>query len=362
MDRPNRASVTSRYRRSSVRAVVEHATQDHTITARLHDALWAVLWNRRYDDVDEPVWLPDSAYSGVLAFVHQLDPQTVFAGVDTGESFVTFRVQGAVPPTGSRVRVIPGAREMWRLGDVHPVGLGIDLRFDNPAAATENAWVETLRAGVRALRQIFDARREQLASRRAQLGALQEPSTLEEIWREEVAGISDRIALETELTPKEHAVLARARAKGSRSADEEERRIVGARKKRFSDRAAVEVAAFREERWPAIRDKAMTETRRYVDYRSEVVRLEDALQRIRALTERAVKAVAMLDALEKAGFRVVALTFEPARLEEAAYADELLRSIELLHAAIPQRAAAAATSFSAYRAPTAGPSVIPPRF
>jgi hypothetical protein len=354
--------VTSRYRRSSVRAVVEHATQDHTITAHLHDALWAVLWNRRYDDVDEPVWQADSAYSGVLAFVHALDPQAVLAGVDTGESFVAFRVQGAVPPTGSRVRVVPGAREMWRLGDVQALGIGVELHFDSPTAVTEHAWVDTLRAGVSRLREIFDARREGLAARRTQLGALQEPSSLEEIWREEVAGISDRIALETEFTPKEHAVLARARSKGARSADEEERRIVGARKKRFSDRAAAEVAAFREERWPAIRDKSIAETRRYADYRTEVVRLEDALQRIRALTDRAAKAIGMLDALEKAGFRVAALAFEPERLEEAVYAEELLRTIELLHAAIPLRAAAAATSFSAYRAPTAGPSVIPPRF
>jgi hypothetical protein len=345
-----------------VRAVLEHATQDHTVAAKLHDALWAVLWNRRYDDVDEPVWLADSAYPGVLAFVHELDPQTVFAGVDTNESFVAFRIQGAVPLTGSRVRVVPGAREMWRLSDVQPVGLGVELHFDNPTAATEHAWIDTLRAGVRGLREIFDARREQLAVRRAQLGALQEPSTLEEIWREAVAGISDRIALETEFTPKEHAVLARARSKGARSADEEERRIIGARKKRFSDRAAIEVAAFREGRWPEIRDRAIAETRRYVDYRTEVVRLEDALQRIRALTDRAAKAIGMLDALEKAAFRVAAITFEPQRLEEAVYAEELLRTIELLHAAIPLRAAASATSFSAYRAPTAGPSVIPPRF
>jgi hypothetical protein len=245
---------------------------------------------------------------------------------------------------------------------VQPLGVGIELHFDNPTAATDHAWVDALRAGVRRLREIFDARREGLAARRAQLGALQEPSTLEEIWREEVAGISDRIALETEFTPKDHAVLARARSKGARTADEEERRIVGARKKRFSDRAAAEVAAFREERWPAIRDKSIAETRRYVDYRTEVVRLEDALQRIRALTDRAAKATGMLDALGKAGFRVAALTFEPERLEEAVYAEELLRTIELLHAAIPLRAAASATSFSAYRAPTAGPSVIPPRF
>ena len=345
-----------------MRAVVERATQDHTITAQLHDALWAVLWNRRYDDVDEPVWQPDSAYSGLLAFVHGLDPQTVLAGVDTGESFVAFRVQGAVPLTGSRVRVVPGAPEMWRLSDVQPVGLGIELHFDNPAPATDQAWVDTLRGGVGGLREIFDARREQLAARRAQLGALQEPSSLEEIWREEVSAISDRVALETEFTPKEHAELVRARSKGARSADEEERRIVGARKKRFSDRVAAEVAAFREGRWPAIRDRAIAETRRYVDYRTEVVRLEDALQRIRALTDRAVKAIGMLDALEKAGFRVAAHTFAPGRLEEAAYAEELLRTIELLHAAIPLRAAASATSFSAYRAPTAGPSVIPPRF
>jgi hypothetical protein len=50
-----------------------------------------------------------------------------------------------------------------------------------------------------------------------------------------------------------------------------------------------------------------------------------------------------------------------ARLDEAEYAEELLRTVELLHAAVPQRAQSGASSFSAYRAPTAGPSVIPPR-
>jgi len=30
-------------------------TQDTAVAAEAHDALWAVLWNRRYDDVAEPV-------------------------------------------------------------------------------------------------------------------------------------------------------------------------------------------------------------------------------------------------------------------------------------------------------------------
>jgi hypothetical protein len=345
-----------------VRAAVERATQDHKVTAKMHDALWAVLWNRHYDDVDEPVWLPDSAYSGVLAFAQGLDDQLWLAGVDTFESFVAFRMQGAVPPIGSRVRVVPGGHELWRCAEVQPVGIGLDLRFDDQTTVTETPWIDTLRDGVRRLRGLFDARRELLAARRAQLGALAEPSTLEEIWRKQVAGISDRVAIDTEFTPKEHASLSRVRGKGTRSADEEERRIVAARKKRFSERAALDVAAFRDERWPTIRDRAIAEARRYEEYRTEVVRLEDALQSLRSLTDRATKANAMLDALARAAFRVTALAFDPERLEEAAYAEELLRTIELLYAAIPQRAVAAATSFSAYRAPTAGPSVIPPRF
>jgi len=69
----------------------------------------------------------------------------------------------------------------------------------------------------------------------------------------------------------------------------------------------------------------------------------------------------MLDLLERASLRVGALQFETARLEDPAYADELLRTIELLHAAISARAQTTTTPFSAYRSPTAGPSVIPPR-
>lgn len=337
-------------------------TPDHAVAAKMHDALWTVLWNRHHEDVDEPLWLPDSGYLGVLAYARELGDGLAFGGVDTGESFVAFKLQGTPPPIGSRVRVVPGGRELWRFADVQSVGLGAELRFDDKAPATEFGWIPTLRETVGRLRGIFDARRELLATRRAELGALQEPSTLEEIWREEVAGISDRVALETEFTPKEHAVLARARAKGARSADEEERRVQAARKKRFSERAAIEVATFRDERWPAIRESALGEMRRYVDYRTEVVRLEDALQRIRALADRAGKAGAMLDAVAHAAFRVTGLTIDDARLEEAAYAEEILRTVELLYQAIPLRAAAAATSFSAYRAPTAGPSVIPPRY
>ena len=82
---------------------------------------------------------------------------------------------------------------------------------------------------------------------------------------------------------------------------------------------------------------------------------------MRAFGERAVKAGLMLDEIERAAFRARGSTFDPARIEEPAYAEELVRTVELLHAAIPQRAQSTTTRFSAYRAPTAGPSVTPPR-
>jgi hypothetical protein len=69
----------------------------------------------------------------------------------------------------------------------------------------------------------------------------------------------------------------------------------------------------------------------------------------------------MVDAIEAAAFLVRASAVDPARAIDARYADELLRSIELLHAAIPRRAHAAAATFSAYRAPTAARSATPPR-
>jgi len=336
--------------------------RDHTVAPGVHDALWAVLWNRRYDDVDEPVWMPDSSFTGILAFARVLDPETTLVAVDTGESLLAMRGTGEPPAIGSRVRIAPGARDQWRIAEVSPLGLGIELRFDDKTAAADTGWVATLRDGVRRLRTLLDARRDRLAGRRAQLGALNEPPTLEEIWREEISAISDRVALETEYTPQEHAALARARARGARTADEEERKIVAARKRRFAERGNEEIARFREGPWIEIRDKAAAELRKYVDYRTEVVRLEDALQRIRTMSVRANNVTTALDRIEREGFRVRGLVLDIARLDEAEYAEELLRTVELLHAAVPQRAQSGAASFSAYRAPTAGPSVIPPRY
>ncbi|GAC1583105.1 MAG: hypothetical protein NVS3B7_18560 [Candidatus Elarobacter sp.] len=342
--------------------MLETMTPDHAVAARAHDALWAVLWNRRYDDVDQPLWLPDTAFAGVLAFAWPFEDGTLAAGVDIGDAFVVFHGTGAAPPIGSRVRVLPASREQWRFAAIQAVGLGVDLRFDDQKpSGGDPTWLETLRAGVQRLRELLDVKRERLAALRAQAGALSEPATLEEVWRSETAAINERIALQTEYTPLEHAALAKARAKGPRSFDEEQTRVQAARRRRFNELATAEVARFREGEWNAIRDRAVAETRRYVDYRSEVVRLEDAMQRIRALNLRTTQATRLLDLIENAGFRVRALTFEPERLDDPAYADELLRTVELLHAAIPLRAHSAAASFSAYRAPTAGPSVTPPR-
>jgi hypothetical protein len=353
--------VTNRYRRSSVRAVIDKLTRDHAAAAEAHDALWAVLWSRRYDDVDEPVW-GETSYGGIVAFARVFDERTTLLGVDTNEAFAVFRHTGPPPPTGCRLRVLPGADPgQWRFVEIEPLGLGIDVRFDDPGAPADTAWIATLRGGVARLRGLLDARRDVLAARRSQLGALNEPPAVEDIWREELAAISDRIAVETDFTAQEHAELLRAKAKGPRFADQEEHRLIAARKRRFTERGNAEVVRFRDERWPTIRDRAAAESAKYAAYRTEVVKLEDALQRLRALADRAVKAPVLLDALERASFPVRGLAFDAARLEEPGYAEELLRTVELLHAAIPPRAVSTAARFSAYRAPTAGPSVIPPR-
>jgi len=353
--------VTPRFRRSTVRAVLETFTRDQAVAGETHDALWAVLWNRRYEDVAEPLWLPDASYTGIFAYARVLDPETTLIAVDSGEALIVFRAAGDPPPVGSRVRVVPAARDQWRIAEVTPLGLGIELSFDDRTPVTEAGWIAAVREALQQLRGLLDARGKRLAARRAQPGALNEPPTVEEIWREELSAISDRVALATEYTPEEHTALARARAKGARSADEEEKRIVAARKRRFTERGNEEIARFREEHWPAIRDRAQAETRKYVDYRTEVVKLEDAMQRIRTLATRANNVTSALDRIEAAGFRVGEVRVDAARLDEPEYAEELLRTVELLHAAIPQRAQSNATSFSAYRAPTAGPSVSPPR-
>ncbi|MDB5026547.1 MAG: hypothetical protein JWO66_236, partial [Candidatus Eremiobacteraeota bacterium] len=137
-------------------------TQDQALAAEAHDALWAVLWNRRYDDVDEPIWSHDGAYSGILGFARDLDAQLALTGVDTGDAFVVFGTGTARPPIGSRVRVLPAERDRWRIAEVQPIGLGIDLRFDDNTTITETAWIETLRDGVLRLRKVLDAQRDRL--------------------------------------------------------------------------------------------------------------------------------------------------------------------------------------------------------
>ena len=342
--------------------MLETATQDHAQASRAHDALWAVLWSRGYDDVDEPVWLPDSSYTGVLAIAHAFGDDVLVSGVDTGEHFIVCRGTGAAPPVGSRVRVVPAARDQWRFAEIHPLGLGIALRFDDQTPASgDQTWLGVLRDGIAKLRALLDAKRERLTARGAQLGALSEPAPLEQIWRDEISAITDRVTLQTEYTPQEHAALAKARTRGARSFDEEQSRVHAARKRRYTEAANAEVVRFRENDWPAIRERATAELQKYAEYRTEIVRVEDAMQRIRLLIARTTHAVQMLDAIERTGFRVSGLTFEPERLDDPAYADELLRSVELLYGAVPRRAQSSTTSFSAYRAPTAGPSVTPPR-
>ena len=351
-----------RYRRSSVRAVLESVTNDHAARAEAHDAVWAALWNRRYEDVDEPLWSPEASFSGIIAYARSFPEGTSLTGVDTGESFTIFRGIPTPPPIGSKVRVLPSTRDNWKLGDgSQSLGLGIILRFDDHAAAVDTAWIAQVRIGLDKLREALENQREGFAVRRKQLGALNEPPTVEDVWREELGMINDRVQMQTDYTTEEHALIAKARARGPRFADEEQKRIVAARRKRFSEKGAEAVATFRAEQWPAIRDAAAAEWKRYADYRTEVVRLEDAMQHMRWMHDRAEVCEKALEKIEQAEIRVLQIHFEPERVTEAAYAEETLRTIELLFAAIPSRGARAAATFSAYRASTHGPAIIPPR-
>ena len=80
-----------------------------------------------------------------------------------------------------------------------------------------------------------------------------------------------------------------------------------------------------------------------------------------ASSKRGPRAPELLDDLERAEFPVRALALDSTRLDDPVYAHELLLSIELLNAAISPRSVSGAAHFSAYRPPTAGPAVNPPR-
>ena len=326
----------------------------------LHDELWAALWNRRYDDVDEPVWTGENAYRGIIVFARTLDEQTSLIGLDTQAAFVVLRASGTPPPVGSRVRMLPDTADRWRFSDVRPMGLGIALRFEDSTPVADASWVDTLRDAVGRLAGLIEARRADVARDRARVGAMTEPPTVEQIWREKTTAIGERVAARIEFTADEQRALTKARAKGARSGDLEEHRIVMARRQRFAEARDAELARFRETEWPGIYARVAATRRAYDRYREEVMKLEDALHRLRTLEQRAARAPALLDDLARAEFPVRALALDADRLDDAVYAHELLLSIELLHAAIPPRAAAGAAHFSAYRAPTAGPSVSPP--
>lgn len=303
--------------------------------------------------------MAEGAYRGIVAFVRTLDDQTSLIGLDTQAAFIVLRASGIPPPVGSRVRMLPDTADRWRFSDVRPMGLGIELRFEDSTPVTDSTWVATLRDGVGQLARTIETRRAQVAQERARIGAFTEPPTVEQIWREKTTAIGERIAATTEFTAEEQRALTRARAKGARSGDSEEHRIVMARRQRFAERRDAELARFRETEWPAVYARVAATRRKYDQYREEVMRLEDALHRLRSLEQRAARAPELLEDLARAEFPVRALALDVPRLEDPVYANELLLSIELLHAAIPPRSASGAAHFSAYRAPTAGPSVSP---
>jgi hypothetical protein len=359
---PKPGSVTRpRYRRSSVRGIVEAVTRDPNAATEAHDALWATLWNRRYEEIDEPLWAPDAVYAGIVVFARRFPEGTPLTALDTNDALIVVRGLATGVALGSRVRVLPGDREQWRIGDgAQQPGLGLDLRFDNPHPVAEKRWLETLRVALRRVGTSLEARREQLAARRSRLTVQSEPPSAEELWRAHVAAIQQRVTGQCEYSAAELSALARARAKGPRGAAEEQR-IVAARRMRAGDLANAEIARFRERDWPALRDGALERARAYAEYHDEVVKLEHALGHLRAMLERAGRAMTMVDAIERAEFDVRAVAFDEARLTQPGYVEEVLRTIELLHAAVPQRGPAATTRFSEYRAPTAGPAVVPPR-
>ncbi len=218
------------------------------------------------------------------------------------------------------------------------MGLGIELHFDAGPATADQGWIEPLRTGLARLRAGLDGRRAQLEARRAELGALSEPTAPEEIWRRELAGISHAGDAGDRVHPGRAAAMARARAKGVRHADEE-RRIAGLRRQRFEERNAAAVAAFRDR---AGRRCATPRRPRPPATPSTGPRSCGSRRRCKGCagcTSGRARRRRMLAAIERAEFSVAASGFDPARLGEAGYAQELVRTVELLHAAIPPRRA-----------------------
>ena len=342
-------------------------TQDQR-RAETHDALWAVLWNRRYDDVDEPVWLPDVGVLGHPRVRARPRCGSRRCARSTPARRSSSSAAPARPPAGRqpRAHAAGGARALALRRRRSPLGLGIELRFDEQRRSTKRLGRDAARrraARARAARRCgASAGGAARAARRAATSRRQ----LEEIWREEIAG-DQRPRHARDRVHAAGARRARAGAREGRAQPPTKRSAASSPRARSASPSAAtkRSAAFREERWPRDpRRRARPRCSKYVDYRTEVVRLEDALQRLRGARRRARRtSTTALDAHRARRLpRAAGLQLDAPGSTKPSTPRSCCAPSSCCTPRSRSARRTAATSFSAYRAPTAGPSVIPPRY
>ncbi len=314
----------------------------------LADDLWRLAYTRGHVDVERARPSLDGDYGGILVYSHPVDAVRALLVVDTGDRLIgAVATVGTAARPGSAVRLTatPTSRKAaWRLVVDEAFPAILDVRFDRvPGGSADVRWVSAMREALGAVRATEAVRREGISARRRRVPPYADVPPTEALVRERVGALRREVEDGTAFTPDEIAELdaARfARTAGSyaeqRRAFERETTIVQARQARFDERMRTELAAFRE-RLPELHARIRERRLASEAVRRELQRLEDAHIESCARTQAAHAASGMLDALATAPF-VASLRAPLPSMEDAACAQDVLRTIALLARALPRAA------------------------
>lgn len=292
--------------------------------------MWQATWARGYDDVVAPAPAVRLREDGLVVFARPIAADRYAAIVDTTHALWALLAYGPLPPTGSRVRIVPAFIDGaigWNVTIIETLGLGLTIRF-GPKLGETNAWVERVRGSLERIADAEAERRKAIVIERRALVAMDPIKPFKDELDALHESIRKRVDAETAGTPEERAAYEKGNEKQRRAIVEE---CKARRLRRYND----ELAKLRE----SIPELSAAHEKRRVasaECRNTVAELEDAASRSRGVTERIVTVERQLDAVEEAALLVSA---DLDVLDALGPADfrELSRTVELLHDLIPRR-------------------------
>ncbi len=321
----------ARFVGSGVQPLVDAVKAAGSEPGDLRAVVWQATWARGYEDVVAPAPAVRLKEEGFVVFARVIANQRYAAIVDTSKALWALIARGAVPPLGSRVRIVPAIIDgeiSWDVTILETLGLGLTIRFGAKDKET-NLWADHVREALNRIAEAEIDRRRAIVIERRALVAIEPIKPFKEELDALHEALRQRVDAETGGTPDERAAFGRGNEKQRKAVVEE---IKARRLKRYND----EVAALRE-RIPEL--SAAHEKRRLanLETRAAVAELEDAASRSRGVTERVTTVENQLNAVAAAALLVSADLDVIDALGPNDF-DEIARTVELLYDLIPRRA------------------------